>query len=1404
MGFIILSAARIWSLHREPVKVRSSKLDLAKLCIAPSLCITLLVHLLAVLIEEDTGLFEIASLFVAVVASATLVWLSAADHRFSVKPSDLSVLYLLVTIGEDIFKLTYPTVAGDRINNFQYTKVTLAELLSRLVILFIECQSKAEILVDRYRNLSPEETAGVLSTSLFWWMHGLLAKGYRSILRVTDIPRLESQLEGDALRRAVILSWEQRAGTESILTLPKVLAQCLAAPLISAVGPRLMLIIFRYSQPILISQAVQFIEDDTQSDDASRGYWLILAAIVIYTGQVFSTSLYYRRLNKVEVMMRGSLISLIYNKVLNISSNVSDAARVVTIMSTDVNETATAGQLLHETWAKLFELIIGVILLAREVNWLWPLPFVIIFFCSRVSAYVARNIRSKQKNWNLATQQRISALSAIIGSMKSVKALGLSGAMTDYVNRLRQNEIDRSKDVRWMNVAYNASANALGIFAPAITIVLFAVIARLRHAQLEVSTAFTTVAILVLVTEPANMIMTLIPKAVASSANFERIQAYLLELPRLDKRQVKHYVNGARIDEISIAIQLADVTVESATRTEHTLQNISLSIPQGSIAICSGVVGSGKSVLAKVILGEISPSSGRLAVASSCIGFCDQQAWIPTGNVQQIICGLSMGFDRKRYEDAIDACCLRHDLNGFPDGDRTVIGSRGINLSGGQRQRLALARLVYTLQDIVVLDDPFSALDGNTENAIVENLLGPNGWFRSRGTTVFLVTNSTQHFHIADRIILLEQGQISSNNAPGKMKMLTTEMGKFTFQQEPSTESTRTTTIDPQRIKAQLNNDAEEDLYRKTGEFSLYSYYLRSAGVLNALLVLSSAASYSFFISFPQYWLKWWTESDDKNSNYYICGYILLALAAWVTTNGIMWSTLLLLAPRSGTNLHRSLLGTIFGAPLLFFSTTDTGIILNRFSQDISLVDRQLPNAFSTLGVQIFKMLVQLVLIIRIQKWLAISLPLCLVVVYFVQRIYLRTSRQLRVLELESQSSLYGWFLETAEGLVTIRSFSWSSAAEERNLRNIDASMRPYYALKCLQRWLNLILNLIVSGIAIGLIAIAVNWKGTTTSGGMGAALNLMLVANTTLVRLVESWASLEVSLGAIARLRNVERYTPREDQNEENMVTESPWPAQGNTQITNLDAGYNTGHNILHGINLDIQAGQKVVICGRTGSGKSTVLLALLRLIESTGGIIVDGQGLHRIPRHIIRERCFITIPQDPFFIPQATLRFNLDPSSMATDGVLKSALDKVGIWTLLSHTANNGVMPSPLDEAFSSLPTLSAGQLQLLAMARAIVRKNVLSASRDGASNSPKPILLLDEATSSLDAATEAAIYDIVEGEFVEAGHTVLIVAHRLGAIAGRMRPGRDVIAWLKEGKIMKIGDYEEITQFATTNDA
>lgn len=302
-------------------------------------------------------------------------------------------------------------------------------------------------------------------------------------------------------------------------------------------------------------------------------------------------------------------------------------------------------------------------------------------------------------------------LSSVLGSMKSVKALDLSSLTVPYITSLRQQELDAAKRVRWMMVAYNASgkmvnyldglafslpniriitANALGLFAPVVTLVLYALLGDSLHSKLNAETAFTTVAILAMVTHPANMLMTIIPRVVASFASFDRIQSYLLENKHRDCRlEIPGALNRqGRPGNFHSAIKLDQVDVDFPKESLPILQSVNMELKPASLVIFSGPVGSGKSVLAKTILGEVRPTRGTVSVRSRQIGFCDQNAWLPSGTFKEVVSAFSANVDHGRYQAAVRACCLDYDLERLPDGDMTVIGNRGMNLSGGQRQRL--------------------------------------------------------------------------------------------------------------------------------------------------------------------------------------------------------------------------------------------------------------------------------------------------------------------------------------------------------------------------------------------------------------------------------------------------------------------------------------------------------------------------------------------------------------------------------------------------------------------------------------------------------------------------------------------------------------------------------------------
>ena len=236
-------------------------------------------------------------------------------------------------------------------------------------------------------------------------------------------------------------------------------------------------------------------------------------------------------------------------------------------------------------------------------------------------------------------------------------------------------------------------------------------------------------------------------------------------------------------------------------------------------------------------------------------------------------------------------------------------------------------------------------------------------------------------------------------------------------------------------------------------------------------------------------------------------------------------------------------------------------------------------------------------------------------------------------------------------------------------------------------------------------------------------------------------------------------------------------------------------------------------LMCSKT-SGKSTFVLSLLRLLDSSSGsITVDGINISDIPRSTVRQKCFISVPQDPFLLADATLRFNVDPNEHYSDEEIVVALKKAQLWSQFSRTEQNGHQtsstdPQPtapnvseiLESTLSALPQLSTGQQQLLSLARAVLRAQppVLTIPYTDQISAPtqiKPILVLDEATSSLDEETEAMIYDIIQQEFTDKGHTVIAISHRLGALKKGWEKGRDVLVRMVDGRVEWVGDLGDV---------
>ena len=876
--------------------------------------------------------------------------------------------------------------------------------------------------------------------------------------------------------------------------------------------------------------------------------------------------------------------------------------------------------------------------------------------------------------------------------------------------------------------------NSTNFFAPIATFTFYVIQANAAGRPLSTATAFSVLSILQLTDTPVNLLVRTLPELVACVSCFARIQDFLLSFSRRDHRMsVGRMSQNSLYDQSAMGsedcIELRSGVNASSMLTDDSmvlrgfscgwneqapiLHDIDLRVKRGRFVFVIGPVGCGKSTLIKGMLGETPSSTGFVYTSTTSIAFADQEPWNRNSTIKESVRGES-SYDETYYREVIKCCGLEHDLENLPAGDSTVIGSKGISLSGGQKQRLALARAVYANKEILMLDDVFSGLDNDTEELIFRRLFSKGGLLRRSCTTVVLVTHAVHRLPYSDHVVALdtngtvsEQGSYASlTQAGGYVQGLAIRRKTSVEDEAEPTETAKKPDVGTALIE---DEDIAANLARSRGDIESYRQYFAASGWWSSGLCLLWAFLFVMSTKSPGLLVTYFTgkATADESSNNIFMG--LLGGLAIISVLSIILTCWQLffegMVPRSSNGLHLSLLRTVMHAPLFFFTKTDSGTTLNRFSQDMGLVDNDLPYSFIDTLFNTVTVLVIAGLISVSASYFLATVPFTILALYAIQKYYLRTSRQLRLLDLEAKAPLYSHFQETLSGLASIRAFGWVEKFSEHNMKLLDESQRPLYLLFCIQRWLSVVLDLLVAALATILMIIVVTLRHKISPGLVGLGLLNVISFNSSLTYLVQTWTELETSIGAIARLREFIRTTENEMKPEETIEPSSEWPHRGELEISNFAASYSESSElVLKEINLQIRPGEKVGICGRSGSGKSSLLSSLFHLLEyRDGAISVDGQNLAFLPRDLVRQRLNV-IPQEPYWIATERVRFNMDPwaggSAVQDDEQFIAALTKCQIWHIIN---GKGGLDATMDADF-----LSHGQRQLFCLARAILRKS------------------------------------------------------------------------------------------------
>ncbi|KAJ2714070.1 hypothetical protein H4R19_001923, partial [Coemansia spiralis] len=789
------------------------------------------------------------------------------------------------------------------------------------------------------------------------------------------------------------------------------------------------------------------------------------------------------------------------------------------------------------------------------------------------------------------------------------------------------------------------------------------------------------------------------------------------------------------------------------------------------------------------------------------IAYVPQQPWIMNATLRDNIL-FGNRFDQAFYDRVIDACALRPDLDMLPAGDMTEIGEKGINLSGGQKARVSLARAVYARADVYLLDDPLAAVDAHVAKHIFTNVLGPHGLLKSRArilvTNAVQYLSSTDHIVMLVDGQIAEEGSFAQcmSRQGGVYELVHNFVGETQAPDSSSASTSDTeaseTTVPGRRMRklvrptlgqadaedvsnamvrrsryasrVALANQAAEAGRTTAVEVSkegkvrweVYRTFVQACGLGNAAVFAVSLLVASVANVGANMWLKHWASSNGEIDGagmytqrpehsvfYYLFIYGALGLLAALMLalqSLVLWTRCSIAA---STEVHQNMLVGIMRAPVAFFDTTPMGRILNRFSSDVSNCDMGLPASISELMTTI-SVVITSVLVVAAATPMVVLVLLPLVFAYnHAQRCYLACSRELKRLLSTTRSPIVAHLQETLGGVATVRAYGHQARFIQENERRLEANIRVDRAHCMLRRWLTLRLETMGNSVLLCttmLAVVSLHYTGYGDAGMVGLAVTYSFQLSSLLSSTVRNYTDVENAMTHVERCIEYSNLPQEAADVIEDHRPDEQWPAQGALEFKDYSVRYREGLDlVLKGLSFSVLPGQKVGIVGRTGAGKSSLALALFRIIESAGGqILLDGQDIAKYGLADVRSRLSI-IPQDPVLFA-GTVRENLDPFGQYSDH---------DIWRALEHAHLADVIRGKDErlefEVAQGGENFSVGQRQLVCLARALLKR--------------AKVLVLDEATAAIDNTTDAIIQQTIRSEFKHC--TVLTIAHRLDTI-------------------------------------
>nr|GEX49465.1 ABC transporter C family member 12-like [Tanacetum cinerariifolium] len=1343
--------------------------------------------------------FEVVSLTVETLVWSSLVIMTLLETKVYVREFRwyvrFGVLYVLVA---DIVKLSVILSVKDlytRYVLYVYISSLFCQALFGIFLLAyipnletylghipLQTESVDDIKYEVLRggeHICPERHANIISRIYFGWMTPLMEQGYRKPITEKDVWILDTWDRTETLSKKFQICWVKESQKSNPFLL-----RCLN----NTVGGRFWFgglfkignDLSQFVGPVILSYLLQSLQ---RGDPSWIGYVYAFSIFVGVSLGVLCEAQYFQNVARVGFRIRSILVASVFRKSLRLTHEARKnvpSGRITNMITTDANALQQVCNQLHGLWSAPFRITLSMILLYQQLGVASLVGSLILILMFPVQTMIVSKMRKLSKEGLHYTDKRVGLMAEILAAIETVKCYAWEQSFQSKIQTIRKDELLWLWKAQFLGACNNFILNSLPVLVAVISFGFF----TLLGGELTPSRAFTSLSLFTVLRTPLNTLPNLITQAVNAYVSLQRLEELFLAEERT-------LLPNPPLEPGLPAISIKNGNFSwDPNSPKPTLADINIDIPVGSLVAIVGGTGEGKTSLISAMLGELPPLENSSAIIRGTAAYVPQISWIFNATVRENIL-FGSKFEASRYWKTVDVTALGHDLDILPGRDLTEIGERGVNISGGQKQRVSMARAVYSNSDVYIFDDPLSALDTHVGREVFEKCIKEE----LRGKTRVLVTNQLHFLPQVDKIILVSEGMIKEEGTFEELsengfifKKLMEKVGGMDDHVDESECTTNSDSGSSQQYSDEVVGESTNDQNittkknrksilvnkedRQTGivSWNVLARYADALGGLWVVLILFMCyISTEVLRILSSTWLSYWTgqtSTTNQGPVFFILIYALLSVGqVFVTFFNSFW--LISSSIHGAKTLHDTMLHSVLRAPTTFFQTNPLGRMMNRFSNDLGDIDRNVASLVNNVMTQVWQLLSTFVLIgivSTISLWAIMPL---LILFYTAYLYYQSTSREVKRLDAITRSPVYAQFGEALNGLSSIRAYKAYDRMATINGKSMDNNIRFTLINFSSNRWLTIRLETL-GGIMIWLTATFAVMQFSRTNdqvafaSTIGLLLSYSLNITTLMSNALRQASRAENSFNAVERVGIYIDLPSEAPSVVENNRPPPGWPSSGLVEFENVAFRYRPGlPPVLHNLSFSISPTEKVGIVGRTGAGKSTMINALFRLVEvEKGRILIDNYDISSFGLTDLRKVLGI-IPQSPVLF-SGTVRFNLDPFNEHNDYDIWEALERSYLKSVIARN------PMGLyAEVSEGGENFSVGQRQLLSLARALLRKS--------------KILVLDEATAAVDVRTDDLIQKTIRKEFKSC--TMLIIAHRLNTIIDCNR-----ILVLENGQILE----------------